>query len=81
MISNGRRLAGIDVACKYSFVDSINIGDLTWQYPSDAYFPLKERVDPEKLHAGVMAGAKHGILCERGIAAAYLDNGFVNQAV
>ena len=29
----GGRLAGIDVAYKYSFADSINIGDLTWQYP------------------------------------------------
>ena len=29
----GGRLAGIDVAYKYSFADSINTGDLTWQYP------------------------------------------------
>jgi len=27
-------LARIDVAYKYSFADSINTGDLTWQYPT-----------------------------------------------
>ena len=39
MISGGGRPAGIDVAYKYSFADSINIGDLTWQYPIGDYFP------------------------------------------
>ena len=29
----GGRLAGIDVAYKYSFADYIKTGDLTWQYP------------------------------------------------